>query len=131
MDNSDASNSPTRVTGGFSLATLALLVTVCAVILTSVDIHRCQEQLSKFWETDQGFVVVVFALAGLVGGLIGFFRVIIDDFTWPMLFAAMVGGTLAGLAAVLILVAPGPLWRSLLAIGLLLATTNILRLGSE
>ena len=124
MNDSTKSQAAVRKGGGFSLASLALLVTACAVFLTAIDVDRCRQQLSRMWSTDSSFVIGIFIAAAIVGGLIGFFRLFFAPFNLRLLL-------FAPLVAILVLIAPGPLWRSILAILLLLATVNIFRLGSE
>ena len=131
MNDSTKSQAAVRKGGGFSLASLALLVTACAVFLTAIDVDRCRQQLSRMWSTDSSFVIGIFFAAAIVGGLIGFFRLFFAPFNLRLLLFAPLAGCLVGVVAILVLIAPGPLWRSILAILLLLATVNTLRLGSE
>jgi hypothetical protein len=131
MQESNATPSNVRIRGGFSLASLALFVTACAVFLTAIDVERCRRQLGQMWVNDSGMVVTMFVAAAIVGGVVGLARLLVSGFSWRMLVFAPLTGGLVGAAAVLILIAPGPLWRSLVAVGLLLATTNFLRLGAE
>ena len=131
MNDPNATPSNVRMRGGFSLASLALFVTACAVFLTAIDVERCRRQLGQMWFDDSGLVMAMFVAAVIFGGLVGLARKFVSRFRWRMLVFAPLTGGLVGAAAGPILIAPGPLWRSLVAVGLLLATTNFLRLGAE
>jgi hypothetical protein len=68
---------------------------------------------------------------GLFGGLIGLAHVFFSPAAGRARWIAPFAGILAGQLGVLILVAPGPMWRTLFAITVLLGTTILLRLGAE
>jgi hypothetical protein len=110
---------------------LALLVTAVAVLLVSLDLERCYSQLARLTEREPGYLIGLVASATIIGGLVGIVRLFVDGFSWRRLLLAPLGGCLAGLVAVLIIVSPGPFWRTVLAVGLLLVTTNLLRLEAE
>jgi hypothetical protein len=130
MSKSDSSNSIER-SGGFSLSSLALLVTACAVFLTAIDIHFLSEQIERIWSREPLSLVLVFLGAALIGAIVGIVRLFVDGFSWRLLVFAPLVGCLVSVVAVLVLLAPGPLWRTLLAVGMLLAATNVLRLSAE
>ena len=113
------------------MASLTLLVTVVAVLLVSLDLDQCYAQVARLLERDPWFLAGLFGAAAIVGGLVGIARLFIDGFSWRRLLLAPLSGCLAGMVGVLILVSPGPFWRTVLAVGLLLVTTNLLRLGAE
>jgi hypothetical protein len=117
--------------GGFSLASLALLVTAAAVLLVSLDMERCYSQLAQLGERQPRYLIGLVGGAIVFGALVGFARLFLEGFSWLRLVLALVGGCLAGMVAVLIVVSPGPFWRVGLAVGLLLVITNLLRLDAE
>jgi hypothetical protein len=117
--------------GGFSLAALGTLITVVATLLASADAERWQHQYAWLVSHGSWTLPALFGGAALVGGLIGLVHLLVDGFRWRTLLAAPLSGALAGCIGVLILVAPGPLWRSLASIVVLLVATNLLRLGAE
>jgi len=144
MNNSSNERSMVFTSGGFSLASLALLITVVATMLASADADLWQKQyawlsvqsplmpLAWFWI----FVTVrpallLFGGAVILGALVGLVHWFLDDFRWRTLLIAPLSGALAGCIGMLILVAPGPFWRSLACIVVLLMTTNLLRIGAE
>jgi hypothetical protein len=133
MSDTDVDNpgSLERENGGYSLASLALVVTVCVVFLASIDIHRCRELLAREWTSNSEDLIVGFAVAAVLGGIIGFVWLIFTPFSWRKLVLAPVCGGATGAAAVLVFIAPAPIWQMLMAIVLLLATTNLLRLGFD
>jgi hypothetical protein len=124
------SNLPgTRAT--FPLASLALLVTVLAAALACTDLGRLREQyvwLSISWPWR---LVALLGGAGLFGGLIGVAQLFLSGARGRARWIAPIAGVLAGQVGALILVAPGPLWRTLFAIGVLLGATILFRLGAE
>lgn len=117
--------------GGFSLAAMALLVTTFMTLFASSDFPRLRQQYAALTATDYWAFVGLFVGAAIVGGLIGLLHLFIHGFTWRMLWFAPLSGALAAEVGMLILIAPGPLWRTLLAAALLLGTTNLLRWGAE
>jgi hypothetical protein len=144
MNNSSNRKSTVFTSGGFSLASLALLITVVATMLASADVELWKKQY--VWLSDQRplmplawmwiFIgvqpaLLLFGGAVLFGGLIGLVHWFLDGFRRRTLLVAPLSGALAGCIGMLILVAPGPFWRSLSAIVVLLMTANLLRLGAE
>jgi hypothetical protein len=110
-----ASNRSGPLSGGFSLASLALLITVVAVLLVSMDLNQCYAQLAHLAQRDIWYIAGLFGGAVIVGSLVGMVRLCLDGFSWRKLFVAPLGGCLAGMVGVLIVVSPGPLWRTVLA----------------
>jgi hypothetical protein len=128
-DVSSPSTPPAR--GGFPIASLALLVTVLAAALACTDFQRLRAQyewLSVSWPLR---LVAVLGSAGLFGGVIGVTQMFLSGARGRARWVAPLAGVLAGQVGVLILLAPGPLWRTLFAIGVLLAATILFRLGAE
>jgi hypothetical protein len=120
-----------RARSSFPLASLALLITVFAAALACTDVNRWQQQyvwLSQDWPWR---LVALLGGVGLFGGVIGVAHVVVSAARGRARWIAPLAGVLAGQVGVLILVAPGPIWRTLFAISVLLATTIVLRLGAE
>jgi uncharacterized membrane protein len=120
-----------RESGGYSLASLALIVTVCVVFLASTDIRFYRELLGRPWSRDLEDLLAGFTIAAVCGSMVGLFCLFFTPFSWRKLYGGPMCGALAGVAAAMVLIAPAPLWRTLLAIVLLLATINLLRLGYD
>lgn len=144
MDETPQSGSTIFSGSGFSLASLALLITVIATMFGSADAELWQKQytwltearplapLSWLWIfVTVRPIVLLFGGGILLGGLIGLVHWFVDGFRWRTLLIAPLSGAAAGCIGMLILVAPGPIWRSLVCIVVLLMTTNLLRLGTE
>jgi hypothetical protein len=115
----------------FPLASLALLISVFAAALACTDIDRWHQQyvwLSQGWPWR---LVALLGGVGLFGGLVGVVHVFVSATRGRARWIAPLAGVLAGQVGVLILVAPGPIWRTLFAVGVLLGTTIVLRLGAE
>jgi hypothetical protein len=120
-----------RTESSFPFASLALLVTVLAAALACTDFDRLRAQyvwLSVSWPQR---LVAVLGSAGLFGGLIGVAQIFLSGARGRARWIAPLAGVLAGQVGVLILLAPGPLWRTLFAVGVLLAATILFRLGAE
>jgi hypothetical protein len=120
-----------RTESSFPFASLALLVTVLAAALACTDFDRLRAQyewLSVSWPLR---LVAVLGSAGLFGGLIGVAQIFLSGARGRARWVAPLAGLLAGQVGVLILLAPGPLWRTLFAVGVLLAATILFRLGAE
>jgi hypothetical protein len=131
MNETAANTNREPARGSFPLASLGLLVTVFAAALACTDLHRWEQQYAWLSQDWPWRLVALFGGVGLFGGLIGlahlFFSTTVGRARWIAPFA----GILAGQLGVLILIAPGPLWRTLFAIAVLLGTTILLRLGAE
>jgi hypothetical protein len=107
------------------------LVTVMAAALACTDFNRWNQQFAWLMEDWPWRVVALLAGVGVFGGLIGVAHLILSGVRGRSRWIAPLAGVLAGQIGVLILLAPGPLWRTLFAISVLLATTIVLRLGAE
>jgi hypothetical protein len=110
---------------------LALLMTAFAAALACTDLERWNQQykwLSQDWPWR---LVGLLGGVGLFGGVIGVGHAALSTARVQVRWIAPLAGILAGQVGALILVAPGPMWRTLLAIGVLLGTTIALRLGAE
>lgn len=117
--------------GGFSLAAMAMLVTTFMALFAASDIPRLRQQYAELTGNDYWQFIGLFVGAAIVGAAIGVLHLFVHGFSWRMLWFAPLSGALAAEVGMLILIAPGPLWRSLLAAGLLIGTTNLLRLGAD
>jgi hypothetical protein len=120
-----------RARGSFPLASLALLVTVFAAALACTDLGRWEQQYAWLSTNWPWRLVALLGGVGLFGGLIGVAHLFFSGVRGRSRWIAPIAGVLAGEVGVLILVAPGPLWRTLFAISVLLGTAILLRLGAE
>jgi hypothetical protein len=120
-----------RARGSFPIASLALLVTVFAAALACTDFNRWNKQLAWLADDWPWRVVMLLTGVGLFGGLIGVAHLFLSGARGRSRWIAPLAGVLAGQLGVMILLAPGPMWRTLFAISVLLATTIVLRLGAE
>ena len=120
-----------RPKAGFPLASLALLVTVLACLLASADIDRWHKQYAWFAENGPWRLVAIFGAAGVFGGFVGFVYMFGGHVGWRARKTAPLTGILAGATGVLILLAPGAMWRTILAVSILLTTVVLLRLDAD
>lgn len=121
----------TRSRGSFPLASLALMVTVFAAALACTDLGRWDQQVAWLQENWPWRLAALAGGVGLFGGLVGVVHLVFSGSRGRARWLAPLAGVLAGELGALILVAPGPLWRTLFAIAVLLGTTILLRLGAE
>ena len=131
MKNSAVPSYPPQTRAGFPLASLALLVTVLAAALACTDLQLWQEQVAWLSNDWPWRWVALLGGAGLFGGLIGVGQLFFSGAGGRARWIAPLAGVLAGEIGALILVAPGPIWRTLFAIGVLLTATILFRLGAE
>jgi hypothetical protein len=124
-------HSPRPARGSFPLASLALLVTVFAAALACTDLSRWDRQYTWLSENWPWRLVALLGGVGLFGGLIGVAHLFLAGVKGRSRWVAPIAGVLAGEVGALILLAPGPLWRTLFAISVLLGTSILLRLGAE
>src|SRR4051794_28465900 len=120
-----------RSKGGFPIAALALLVTVFACLLVCADIPRWHQQYRVLTANGSWWLAILLAVAGVVGAVIGFIRALVSRSGWRMRILAPIGGMLAGEAAVFVLIAPGPIWRTIFAITVLLGAAVLFRLDAD
>jgi hypothetical protein len=115
----------------FPFAALALLVTAFAALLVCADVDRWRDQygwLSQDWPWR---LLALFGGAALFGGLIGAVYMFASRARWRVRLLAPLAGILACEVGTLVLVAPGPLWRTIFAVGILVGTAILFRLGAE
>ncbi len=117
--------------GGFSLASLVLLVTVLGVLLASADFRRGREEVVSLVIDGPWRLVALVVGAAIVGCLIGLIHMFVNGFSWRMLILSPFSGALAAELGLMILVAPGSPLQSLLAVVVVLGTTMLLRLDAE
>ena len=130
MSHPDRTSTP-RAQAGYPLASLALLATVFAATLACTDLDRWSEQytwLSLNWPWR---LVALLGGAGLFGGLVGVAQLLFSGARGKARWIAPLAGVLAGQVGALLLVAPGPIWRTLCAVTVLLAATIVFRIGAE
>ena len=120
-----------RSRGGFSLSSLALLVTVVAASFACLDLNRWNENYGWLSQNWPWRLVALLGLTGLFGGMLGVIHLFFLASSGRARWIAPLAGILAGQLGALILVAPGPIWRTLFAISVLLVTTVLLRAGAE
>jgi hypothetical protein len=120
-----------RTNPGFPLASIALLVTALACLLVCADVARFRAQYAILSASGVWQPITLFGVAGIFGGIVGLvymFRRSWDRRTWA---TAPTMGILAGEAGALVLLAPGALWRTILAISILLMTVILIRLDTD
>jgi hypothetical protein len=123
--------SPPQSTAGFPIASLALLITTCACLLASADIKRLHEQYLVLSAGGSWWFIVLVAAAALIGGLIGVISIFFSRTSWRVRLLAPLAGMLAGEVGLLILLAPGPIWRTIFAVSILLGAAIVLRLDAD
>lgn len=129
--NLPASPRPRHASSGFPLASLALLMTAFACLLACVDIDRWHKQYDAMYAADPWRLVLVFGGAGIFGGIIGLFFALLRRSSWKTAFFAPFVGIVAGEIGVSILLAPGAVWRTIIAVTVLLVTVILLRLDAD
>jgi hypothetical protein len=115
----------------FPFAALALLMTGFACILVSTDMDRWRQQYEWLSEDWPWRMLGVFGGAAIFGGLIGIGFMFTSKTRWRVRLLAPVAGILAAEIGALILVAPGPIWRTIVAVVVLICTATIFRMGAE
>ena len=114
----------------FPLASLALLITCFAALLACTDLDRWREQyvwLSQDWPWR---MVALFGGAAIFGGIVGTCFMFTSKVRWRTRLLAPVAGILAAEIGTLILVAPGPLWRTIFVVMVLISTAILFRLDA-
>lgn len=122
---------PRKSSAGFPLAALALLITAFACLFASIDLKRWNEQYQALSANDSWLFVILVAVAGTIGGIIGLLGLFASRSTWRVRLLAPLAGILAGETALFLLMAPGPVWRTIFATAILLVTAIIFRLDSD
>lgn len=131
MGNRSRQTESNRTRGSFPLASLALIVTVFAAALACTDLGRWDQQVAWVKENWPWRIAAIFGGVAMFGGMIGVVHLVFLPTHGRVRWVAPLAGILAGELGALILIAPGPLWRTLFAIIVLLGTTILLRLGAE
>jgi hypothetical protein len=115
---------------GFPFAALALLITVFACLMVCADADRMRQQYA-WMSQNQWITVAAFGGACVFGGLIGLIAMLFSKATWRVRMVAPIAGMLAAQVGLLILIAPGPIWRTIFAMLVLIGTSVLFRLGAE
>jgi hypothetical protein len=115
----------------FPFAALALLVTVCASLLVCADAERWRQQYGWLSEDWPWRLLAVFGGAALFGAIVGIGFMFASRASWRVRFMAPIAGILAGQIGILLLIAPGPIWRTIFAVSILVGTAVLFRLGAE
>jgi hypothetical protein len=131
ITDSNAEPSPPRRTAGFPIASLALLVTVCACLLASADIKRWHEQYQTLSADGSWSLMILVGAAGLIGGFVGLISLFFSRTSWRVRLLDPLAGILAGETGLFILLAPGPVWRTIFAVGILLGAAIVFRLDAD
>ena len=122
---------PKKSSAGFPLAALALLITAFACLFASIDLKRWHEQYQALSANKSWTFVILVAVAGTIGGLVGLLSLFVSRGSWRVRLLAPLAGILAGETALFLLLAPGPVWRTIFAIGVLLAAAIVFRLDAD
>ena len=115
----------------YPFAALALLVTVFASLLVCADVERWRQQYTWLSEDWPWRLVALFGGAAVFGAIIGAGYIFTSRASWRVRLLAPLAGFLAAEIGVLILVAPGPIWRTIFAVLVLVGTAVLFRLGAE
>jgi hypothetical protein len=114
----------------FPFASLALLITAFACLMVCADADRLRNEYA--WLSQNKWIMVAaFGGASLFGGLIGFIAMFFTRAPWRVRMIAPFAGMLAAEVGLLILMAPGPIWRTIFAMLVLIGTAVLFRLGAE
>ena len=126
-----ANPRPRPASAGFPLASLALLMTAFACLLACVDIDRWRKQVDALYAASPWQLLLVFGGAGAFGGIVGLFFALLRRSNWRTTLFAPFVGVVAGEIGVSILLAPGAVWRTIIAVTVLLVTVILLRLDAD
>jgi hypothetical protein len=77
------------------------------------------------------WLALLIAVAGILGGIIGLVRALISRASWRMWVLAPLGGIVAGEVALFVLLAPGPVWRTIFATAVLIGASVLFRLDAD
>jgi hypothetical protein len=115
----------------FSLASLGLTVTVLAMMLASANMEYSREALTKLVRDHSWQLVAMLAGATIIGVGGGLAHALTAGLRWRALLYAPILGALAGGLGVMVLIAPGSLKQTVIAIAVILGSTLVFRLGAE
>jgi hypothetical protein len=99
--------------------------------LASTDITRWHEQYRTLSADGSWWFVILVGAAGLIGGFIGLIGLIFSRTNWQVRLLAPLAGILAGETGLFIMLAPGPIWRTIFAVGILLGASVLCRLDAD
>jgi hypothetical protein len=119
------------MTAKFPFAALALLITGFACILVSTDVDRWREQYEWLSQNWPWRMLGVFGGAAFFGGLIGIGFMFTSKTRMRVRLLAPVAGILAAQIGALILMAPGPIWRTIVGVVVLICTATLFRMDAE
>ena len=120
-----------RERGGFPLASLALLVSVFACLLACIDFGQLRKSLTQLRANNLGSLVAAVVAAGILGSVVGLGYLFGRRPSWKQRFLAPVAGIVAAEIGLMILLAPGAMWRTVFAICILLAAVALFRLNAD
>ena len=120
-----------RTRTGFPLASLVLLLTVCASLLVCIDIDRCRQQITTLSLSGNWASAIIFGGAAIVGALVGLIFAILRRLRLAFDFTGSDHRHRRGRGRRLILVAPTAFWRTILSVVILLTTVIVLRSGAD
>lgn len=115
----------------FPIASLALLTTAFACLLVSADTDRWREQYAWLSEEWPWRMLALFGGAAILGALVGAGYMFTSKTSWRARLMAPVAGILAAHIGALLLVAPGPIWRTILGVAVLISTATVIRIDAE
>ena len=95
-DSPSALTSEKRNRTGFPLASLLLLVTVCASLLMCIDIDHCRRQFNALLARGDWSALVIFGGSAIFGGVVGFVFSILRQLDWRSVLLALIVGICAG-----------------------------------
>src|SRR5687767_12506910 len=122
MNEPPVKRDASRSQAGFPLASLALLITVFAAALACTDLNRWERQYAWLSQEWPWRLVGVVGGSAVFGGLIGITQLFFLASSGRTRWIAPLAGIVTGLIGALILIAPGPIWRTLFAISVMLVT---------
>jgi len=96
-----------------------------------VDIERWRAQYAILDATGAWQIVALFGGGGIFGGIVSLIYLFRQRSGWRVLLIAPLIGVLAGEAGVLILLAPGAMWRTIFSVTVLVAAAVMLRLDAD
>jgi hypothetical protein len=125
------SSRPQHATSGFPLASLALLITAFACLLACVDIDRWRSQVDVLSAAGTWRLALVFGGSGVFGAIVGLLFALFRRSSWRTTFVAPFVGLVAGEIGASILLAPAAVWRTIIAVSVLLGTVILLRIDAD